>query len=149
MSTYGAFKYYHNTNNNNVPFMDNQLAGTFNVQRQQILWLRQPRTSRTQFWTKCLLYSQGSFYLISKSCMSQQWNYDLGCILFKFAIYFHTLWSTYLFNMSVKRYRHVQQDLALLNTPNKILYSVFQLMCSLINLFWVTLPRLSQLLGCF
>lgn len=55
----------------------------------------------------------------------------------------------YLFNMSVKGHRHVQQDLALLHTPNKILYPVFELMGSLIDFLWITLSRLSKLLGCF
>ena len=55
----------------------------------------------------------------------------------------------YLFNMSVKGHRHVQQDLALLHTPNKILYPVFKLMGSLINFLRVTLPSLSELFSCF
>lgn len=55
----------------------------------------------------------------------------------------------YLFYVRVKWHRHVQQDLSLFNSPNKILYPVFKLMGSLINLFGVTFPRLSQLLCCF
>lgn len=51
--------------------------------------------------------------------------------------------------MSVKRYGHVKQDLTLLHTPHKVLYSVFQLMGCLIDLFRVALSRLRQLLSCF
>lgn len=56
---------------------------------------------------------------------------------------------SYLFYVGVKGHRHVQEDLSLFNPPNKILYPVFELMGSLINLFWVALPSLSQLFCCF
>lgn len=53
----------------------------------------------------------------------------------------------YLFHMRVEGDRHVQQDFALLHAANKVLDSVFELVGGLVDLFWVALPRLGQLLG--
>lgn len=44
--------------------------------------------------------------------------------------------------------RHVEQDFALLHTTNKVLDPVLQLVGGLVDLFWVALSRLGQLLGC-
>lgn len=52
----------------------------------------------------------------------------------------------HLFHVGVEGHRHVQEDLPLLHSPYKILYPVLQLMGSLVDLLWVTLPSLSQLL---
>lgn len=49
--------------------------------------------------------------------------------------------------MRVEGDRHVQQDFALLHTANKVLDSVFKLVGGLVDLFWVALSRLGQLLG--
>lgn len=49
--------------------------------------------------------------------------------------------------MCVEGDRHVQQDFALLHTANKVLDSVFKLVGGLVDLFWVALSRLGQLLG--
>lgn len=49
--------------------------------------------------------------------------------------------------MRVKCNRHVQQDFALLHTANKVLDPVFELVGGLVDLFWVALSRLGQLLG--
>lgn len=49
--------------------------------------------------------------------------------------------------MRVEGDRHVQQDFALLHAANKVLDSVFELVGGLVNLLWVTLSRLCQLLG--
>lgn len=53
----------------------------------------------------------------------------------------------YLFHMRVEGDRHVQQDFALLHAANKVLDSVFELVGGLVDLFWVALSRLGQLLG--
>lgn len=49
--------------------------------------------------------------------------------------------------MCVEGDRHVQQDFALLHTTNKILDSIFKLVGGLVDLLWVALSRLSQLLS--
>lgn len=49
--------------------------------------------------------------------------------------------------MCVEGDRHVQQDFALLHTSDKVLDSVFQLVGGLVDLLWVTLARLGELLG--
>lgn len=43
--------------------------------------------------------------------------------------------------------RHVQQNFALLNAANKVLDSVFKLMGGLVDLLWVALSCLGQLLS--
>lgn len=53
----------------------------------------------------------------------------------------------HLFDVRVEGDRHVQQDFALLHTTNKVLDSVFELVGSLVDLLWVALSRLGQLLG--
>lgn len=52
----------------------------------------------------------------------------------------------YLFDVCVEGDRHVQQDFALLHTANKVLDSVFKLVGGLVDLLWVALSRLGQLL---
>ncbi len=53
----------------------------------------------------------------------------------------------YLFDVRVEGDRHVQQDFALLHAANKVLDSVFELVGGLVDLLWVALSRLGQLLG--
>lgn len=55
--------------------------------------------------------------------------------------------AAYLFHVCMEGHRHVQQDLALLHTANKVLDSVFQLVGGLVDLLWVALSRLGQLLS--
>lgn len=53
----------------------------------------------------------------------------------------------YLFDVCVEGDRHVQQDFALLHTANKVLDPVFELVGGLVDLLWVALSCLGQLLG--
>lgn len=55
--------------------------------------------------------------------------------------------AAYLFDVRVEGNRHVQQDLALLHAADKVLDSVFELVGGLVDLLWVTLSCLGQLLG--
>lgn len=55
--------------------------------------------------------------------------------------------SSYLFDMCMKGDRHVQQDFALLHAADKVLNSVFELVGGLVDLLWVALSRLGQLLS--
>lgn len=56
--------------------------------------------------------------------------------------------AVYLFDVCVEGNGHVQQNFTLLHAANKILDSVFELVGSLVDLFWVALPCLGQLLSC-
>lgn len=58
-----------------------------------------------------------------------------------------TALPAYLFDVCVEGDRHVQQDFALLHAANKVLDSVFELVGGLVDLLWVALSRLGQLLG--
>lgn len=49
--------------------------------------------------------------------------------------------------MRVEGDRHVQQDFALLHAANKVLDPVLELVGGLVDLLWVALSRLGQLLG--
>lgn len=53
----------------------------------------------------------------------------------------------HLFDVRVEGDRHIQQDFALLHAANKVLDSVFKLVGGLVDLLWVALSRLGQLLG--
>lgn len=59
----------------------------------------------------------------------------------------YVILPAYLFDVRVEGDRHVQQDFALLHAANKVLDSVFELVGGLVNLLWVALSRLRQLLG--
>lgn len=59
----------------------------------------------------------------------------------------HAILPAYLFDVCVEGDRHVQQDFALLHAANKVLDSVFELVGGLVDLLWVALSRLGQLLG--
>jgi hypothetical protein len=56
--------------------------------------------------------------------------------------------TSYLFDVCVEGDRHVQQDFALLHPPDKVLDPVLQLVGCLVDLLWVTLSCLGQLLCC-
>lgn len=53
----------------------------------------------------------------------------------------------HLFDVRVEGDRHVQQDFALLHAANKVLDPVFELVGGLVDLLWVALSCLGQLLG--
>ena len=59
----------------------------------------------------------------------------------------YVILSAHLFDVRVEGDRHVQQDFALLHAANKVLDSVFKLVGGLVDLLWVALSRLGQLLG--
>ena len=55
------------------------------------------------------------------------------------------VWA-HLLDVRVEGHRHVQQHLALLHAPHKVLDAVLQLVGGLVDLLRVALPRLGQLL---
>lgn len=59
----------------------------------------------------------------------------------------YVILPAYLFDVRVEGDRHVQQDFALLHAADKVLDSVFELVGGLVDLLWVALSRLGQLLG--
>lgn len=52
-----------------------------------------------------------------------------------------------LLGVCVKGHRHVEQQLPVFNTADEVLYSDLQVSGCLVDLFWVALSGLSQLLG--